>query len=282
MRAVAATLFALVAPLISGALVAGKAAAQPGASLEWRITGDFESPESAAISAHHSAIFVSNVKGYERNGQGFISKLSLTGEMLELQWLTGINAPTGLTVDGDTLWAVDFDRLLEIDIPRAQVRAAYPAPDDNPLLNDVAVGPAGTVFVTGSASNSVYELADGGLSSWMRDNDALQFANGIMVSDAAVMVAAYHLMRIDRVNKTMQRLGPADILYDLEGVKPDGTGGWYVSVIGDRPLYHLAADGVTLTPIFKSDAYLADFDIWDGILVGPTGPSEISGLRLAR
>lgn len=69
----------------------------------WMTTDEFKSPESAAISRNHRSIFVSNVNGYERNGQGFISRLSLDGLVEELIWLDSLNAPTGLAVEGDTL-----------------------------------------------------------------------------------------------------------------------------------------------------------------------------------
>lgn len=215
----------------------------------------------------------------KKNGQGFISRLSLSGELEQLVWLDGVNAPTGLTVAGDTLWAVDFDRLLEIDIPSARLRTAYPAPDASPLLNDVAVGPAGDVFVTGSASNSVYKLENGSMQVWLKDDEALRFANGILVTGDAVIVAAYHLLHIDRQTKSVRPLGFKETLYDLEGVEADGKGGYLVSVIGARPLYHLTGGG-QLRPLYQSEHYMADFDYSDGLIVGPTGPRSVTAIRV--
>ncbi len=251
----------------------------PQPTIAWSLSEDFQSPESATISERHAAIFVSNVNGYEKNRQGFISRLSLGGELEQLVWLEGINAPTGLTAAGDTLWAVDFDRLLEIDIPSAKIRGTYPAPDANPLLNDVAVGPAGDVFVTGSASNSVYRLENGSLEVWLKDDEALRFANGILVTGDAVVVAAYHLLRIERQTKALRPLGFKETLYDLEGVEADGKGGYLVSVIGARPLYHLTGGG-QLRPLYQSEHYMADFDYSSGLVVGPTGPRSITAIKL--
>lgn len=248
-------------------------------AIAWSLSEDFQSPESATISQRHNAIFVSNVNGYEKNGRGFISRLSRDGALEQLNWLDGINAPTGLTANADTLWAVDFDRLLEIDIPSAKIRATYPAPDTNPLLNDVAIGPEGDIFVTGSASNSVYKLENGSLRVWLKDDEALRFANGIMVTSDAVVVAAYHLLRIDRQSRSLRPLGHTGILYDLEGVEPDGKGGYLVSVIGARPLYHLTAGGL-LRPLYQSEHYMADFDYSNGLIVGPTGPRSITAIEL--
>lgn len=275
------TLFGL--GLLTSAIAAASHHALPDeifeSTIAWSLREDFQSPESAAISERHDAIFVSNVNGYEKNGQGFISRLSPGGELEQLVWLDGVNAPTGLTADGDTLWAVDFDRLLEIDIPSTKIRTTYPAPDTNPLLNDVAVGPEGDVFVTGSASNSVYKLENGSLQVWLRDDEALRFANGILVTSDAVVVAAYHLLRIDRQNRSLRLLGHTAILYDLEGVQAEGKGGYLVSLVGARPLYHLTAGGL-LRPLYQSEHYMADFDYSNGLIVGPTGPRSITAIRL--
>ncbi len=245
----------------------------------WSLTTSFESPESAAVSEKHDAIFVSNVSGYTTNGNGFISRLSHLGEMITLKWLTGLNAPTGLAVDGNILWAVDFDRLVKIDITAAKIVGAFPAPDENPLLNDVAVTGAGDVFVTGSASNTVYQLVGKALVPWMKDDKLLAFANGIHATHDEVVVAAYHLVRIDRANKRTDVLGDMEVLFDLEGVKPDGAGGYFVSVIGERPVYRLSAHGV-LTPLFVAHPYVADFDIWHGALIAPTGAETVTSFRL--
>lgn len=253
----------------------------PEAEIAWEAVGAFESPESAAIAHKHQAIFVSNVNGYEKNGLGFISMLALDGTIQDLQWLTGLNAPTGLTVDGDVLWAVDYDRLVKISITDQQVLEAYPAPDaeETPLLNDVAVGPNGGVFVTGSNSNSIYQLSENMLLLWIRDDEHFKYANGIWVGKDRVIVAAYHLMSVDRASKQIVPMGHQDVLFDLEGVKADADGSLYVSLIGSRPLYRLNAEGPPI-PIFQTEPYLADFDVAGRKLVGPTGPNKITAWKI--
>ncbi len=244
----------------------------------WATTAAFKSPESAAISHNHRSIFISNVNGYERNGAGFISRLSLDGEVEDLVWLDGLNAPAGIAVAGDTLWVVDLDRLAEIDIPGGRIRAFYPSPDKDALLNDVAVSDAGEVFVTGSASNSVYVLAGSELTLWYKDDENLAYANGIHATPDEIIVAAYHLVRINRADKEVAVIGDRETLFDLEGVKPDGAGGFYVSAIGDRPLYHVKITGET-APLIKGQDFLADFDLSRGLFVAPTSADTILALK---
>ncbi len=254
-------------------------AASAQAAENWSTTAAFESPESAVFSEKHGAIFVSNVSGYTTNGKGFISRLSLTGGIVTLKWLTGLNAPTGLAVEGDTLWAVDFNRLVKIDITATKIIGEFPAPDDNPLLNDVAITGEGDVFVTGSASNTVYQLVGGKLVPWLKDDKLLTYANGIYATQNAVVVAAYHLVRINRETKQTEVLGDTKVLFDLEGVKPDSKGGFIVSMIGDRPVYHLSSTG-DLTPLFRGKPHVADFDIRHSVLVAPTGAKTVTSFQL--
>ena len=65
----------------------------------WEIDG-FKNPESVIYDKTTNALYVSNVNGsaIEKDGDGFISKVSLEGEILELRWLTGLNAPKGLAI----------------------------------------------------------------------------------------------------------------------------------------------------------------------------------------
>lgn len=278
------TLFAAIAIGLAAAAsssFAGQFDGAPEVEIAWETVGAFESPESAAIAHKHQAIFVSNVNGYEKNGLGFISKLALDGTIQELRWLTGLNAPTGLAVDGDVLWAVDYDRLVKISITDRRVLEAYPAPDadETPLLNDVAVGPSGGVFVTGSNSNSIYKLEENALVLWIRADEHFKYANGIWVSEDRVIVAAYHLMVVDRVTNQITPLGHQGVLFDLEGVQAGADGSLYVSLIGNRPLYRLTAEGTPM-PLFQNEQYLADFDVAGEMLVGPTGPNKITGLKI--
>ena len=50
-----------------------------------------------------------------KDGEGWISKLSPKGEVLEAKWVTGLNAPKGMRVQGDTLWVSDIDELVAIN-----------------------------------------------------------------------------------------------------------------------------------------------------------------------
>ncbi|MEM9570448.1 MAG: hypothetical protein AAF996_03220 [Pseudomonadota bacterium] len=247
----------------------------------WEARADFQSPESAAIATENGTIFVSNVNGYARNGKGFISRLSMTGDVLDLHWMNGLNAPTGLRVEDETLWVVDYDRVVKINIPDRAIDRVYTAPDDDPLLNDLFVTDDGTVFVTGSASRTVYQLLDDELTVWRREPDLLRDANGIAVDSDHVYVAGYALVAIDRSDLSITRIGVPRDLFDFEGVLLDGRGGWLVSRIGNHPLVALNKNG-RATPLFSGERYVADFDAVEDFIVAPISTDKVAGFSNRR
>ena len=57
-------------------------------------------PESVVQDPATGALYVSNIAGaiMQKDGNGFIAKLSADGKLIEREWVKGLNAPTGLAV----------------------------------------------------------------------------------------------------------------------------------------------------------------------------------------
>jgi hypothetical protein len=66
--------------------------------------------------------FGSELKPAEKDGKGRISRVSLTGEVLDRQFLPAsgevlnLNKPKGLWVEGDRLWVTDIDVVWVFDL----------------------------------------------------------------------------------------------------------------------------------------------------------------------
>lgn len=80
------------------------------------------------MSADGRFIYVSNGPGTAKDGNGFISRVSTSGEMLQREWATGLNAPKGIFLVGGTLYAADIDEVLAINAASGAVRARTPVP----------------------------------------------------------------------------------------------------------------------------------------------------------
>lgn len=118
---------------------------------------DFHEPESVKYDPDQDVYFVTNMYGVgsAKDGNGFISRVRASDLTDNQVFVAGgkngvtLNAPKGTAIHGDTLWVCDIDVLRGFDrhdgAPLATVDFA---PLGAVLLNDVAVGPDGTLHVT--------------------------------------------------------------------------------------------------------------------------------------
>ena len=164
----------------------------------WEVRG-LDAPESVVLDPGSNALYVSNVAGsvMEKDGDGFISKLSPDGKMLERNWLTGLNGPTGLTITNGKLYAADIDELVEIDIASAKVLQRYAAKDAK-FLNDVTSDSNGTVYASDMATNTIWiwRLKDGSFEPWLQGDD-LNGPNGLVIDGSRLIVASFGKLPTD-------------------------------------------------------------------------------------
>ena len=141
---------------------------------QWQTKKDLRVPESILYDESRNILYVSNINGKsaEKNGKGFISKVSLDGRIEVLKWATGLNAPKGSAIYKENLYVSDIDHLIQIDLKTGKIIAKYPATGAK-FLNDVATDSMGNVYVTDmSSENSViYMLRHGTMTVWMKGDE---------------------------------------------------------------------------------------------------------------
>ena len=217
--------------------------------LLWSIKNTFNMPESATYDYKRKVIYVSNVNEYAKDGNGFISRISDDGKAVELKWISGLNSPTGLAVFGDTLYAADYDALVAIDLVNNKILRRYEAPDadSKPSMNDVAISDDGTVYVSGSASRTVYRLNKGKLEVWLKDKEKMKLANGLLVRNGHLIQGGLTWNTFDISSKSIVESSPRPDkkLKDFDGITSDGDGGFFVTVIDDARIWHIRKDGVS-------------------------------------
>lgn len=245
----------------------------------WITKGDFEDPEAVVISQKHQAIFVSNANGYGQNEEGFISKLSIFGDIEELKWLEGINSPSGMAIDDDTLWIIDFDRLLEVSIPHQYIKQVYYTRDEDPRLKDVIVSD-GEVYVTGAGTNTIYEAGYTELDAWMRDDIHFKNIRGISATSNTFYVAAETLVEVQRWTKKATTFRDNNSIRNYRSLRAGGPfGGFIVSLAGDYPVYNIAEDG-SLLELIRGEPFVRSFHASGNLLVAPIGEKIIGGYEL--
>ncbi len=239
--------------LAGGLLLAtGALAAEP--KPVWQASG-LDAPESAVLDEAAGVIYVSNVNGKPDaiDGNGYIAKLSAEGKMLNKHWVTGLNGPKGLALHGGKLYAADIDKLVVVDTASGKVVATYDAPGAK-FLNDVTAADDGRVFVSDMVTDQIWMLKGDLFEMWLQ-SAALENPNGLLAEPDRLVVAAWgkmkpdfstdvpgHLKAVDYRTKAITDLGDQPI-GNLDGLEPDGKGGYLATDWVKGALYRIDASG---------------------------------------
>ena len=199
---------------------------------QWETEKELRVPESVLYDASGNILYVSNINGRptEKNGRGFISKVSLDGKIEVLKWATGLNAPKGSAIHGNKLYVSDIDQLVEIDLKTGKILAKYPAAGAK-FLNDVAADVSGNVYVTDmSSKNSViYKLTQGKMTVWVKGRE-ISNPNGLCMEERRLVVGNSgdgSLKAINLADKkitTLTKVGSG-----IDGLRSDGQGNYFIS-----------------------------------------------------
>lgn len=206
-------------------------------------TDGFTNPESALYDSARNIVYVSNVNGAptDKDGAGHISLLTLDGELLDAEWVTGLNAPKGLVQNKNVLYVSDIDRLVSIDVDSGEILRTWDA-EGAKFLNDLAIDSEGRVYVSDMLTDSIYQLDGDKLSLWLQD-EALQHPNGMLVDETRLLIAPWgkdlqedfttavlgHLIAVDLNTKSITAVGSGEPVGNLDGLESDGQGKWLVT-----------------------------------------------------
>lgn len=152
----------------------------------WKLSG-FESPESVLFDAKDAHVFVSNIVGAptDLDGNGYISRISPDGKLLEQKWATGLNAPKGMAVVGGDLLVADIAQLRVIDLATGKLKTTLDL-EGAQFLNDVVASGDGA-YISDMLGNSIWSYADGKAEVWVKDVSA---PNGLLVDGGKLLVAS--------------------------------------------------------------------------------------------
>lgn len=232
------------------------------------VTG-FAGPEAVRYDPEQDVFFVSNFNGggNERDANGFISRVSPEGDVLDLRFMVGtdahpLHAPRGMFITGDTLWAADADGLHGFDRHSGAHLAFVDFTGFAPgFLNDVTAGPDGALYVTDTGARRVYRRAGARVEVVLEDTTLAP--NGI-TWDAASGRMLLAPWGGDQLFRAWQ---PGT---DSLGVAGTGTGGNYdgIEVVAGRVLVasqtdsslHVLEDG-TSRPVIRTPGRPADIGI---------------------
>jgi hypothetical protein len=264
---IAVLVVAVAAPLLAQA----PPAQAPAPAAVWSIAADMAAPESAYFDAASNALFVSNINGQvlEKDGNGYISRLTPEGKVVNARWAAGLHAPKGMRSVAGTLWVSDIDEVVGIEIASGRITSRVRV-DGAQFLNDLATAPDGTVYVADSQLSRIYAVKDGKSSIFVEGGDVVEQPNGLLVDGRRLILGtigpapaagagggrgggrgrgagvsgkllAFDLQTKQRTQVTMEPVG------GIDGIEPDGRGGYLITDVFGSRLLHVAADGAVRT-----------------------------------
>src|SRR5690606_35178107 len=132
-------------------------------TLKWKTDTVFRVPESVYLDIKNNILYVANIDGKsdQKDGKGFISKLTLDGKVDKLEWVTGLNAPKGMGLVKNLLYVADLTAVSVIDITTGKVVATHEIEGAN-FLNDVTASEKGEVYISDSGTGKIHIIQNNG------------------------------------------------------------------------------------------------------------------------
>jgi hypothetical protein len=205
----------------------------------WKTSADFKTPESVYYCKKHKAIYVSNINGkpLDKDNNGFISKITVDGKIIKLDWVKGLHAPKGMGIYKERLFVTDIDRVAEIDIQTQKIIRFYNIPKAE-FLNDIVIDETGNIFISDMKTNIVYRLYNGVVKEWIRSENIIR-PNGLSIRDGFIYIGTKDkIVKVNLTNKVQSdyilNTGGIDglICFGNKLIYSDWSGNVYLAGLG--------------------------------------------------
>lgn len=221
----------------------------------WTLKKGIQNPESVYLDPVSKFIFVSNVAGTpdQKDGKGWLSKLSHKGRVIQSHWVDGLNAPKGMRAHNGVLWVTDIDQVLSIEISSGKVLEKIRVFGAK-FLNDIAIADDGKVFVSDTLLSRIFVVDQGKAFTYVKGSH-LESPNGLLIRGGTLYVAAWGFTT-DWSTKTSGNLYSIDLktrkktlitskpLGNLDGLEFDQKGDFIVSDFMSGKIYRVTHQGV--------------------------------------
>jgi sugar lactone lactonase YvrE len=258
----------------------------------WETSRDLLTPESVVYDPVRQILYVTNFDNWYQDSAprtGYISTISLDGEILEQRWVTGLDSPAGAGLWQDKLFVLERGVLTEIATGTGTIVARYPIPDSE-FANDLAIDAAGNIYISDTRPSAkpdsrIYRFRDGQFEVWM-DGDVINWANGLFVYGNELLVGNSGDGKLKAIDLTTKRVRDIICLGArvLDGIGVDGAGNYLVSH-WEGQLYRITPSGevVEILDLAPEGLNTAAFEYLPdrNLLVMPTfGGNQVVAYRL--
>ena len=247
---------------------------------EWETDTLFKRPESIVYDSLRNRLDVSNYNKNRRNIElcnDYISILDLNGNLIELKWIEGLRAPTGLYIHADFLYIVERDGISKYSISDKEIAWKQIIPNAA-FLNDLVIDEKGCIYYTDTSPKQPKESIIGMICNEKADtliDEQIIRANGLFLHDKNLIVGNSGdrcLKSIDKESFKINNIAELDTGV-IDGIKPFKSNKYLVSLNEGR-LFLISPNNKVeeLLDLRNQKINIADFEYIDKLklIVIPT------------
>lgn len=163
-----------------------------------------KTPESVQFYPVNNTFFVSNINGNpsDLDSNGFISIVDEKAKIINLEWISGLNAPKGMGIFNDFLYVTDINRIVKIDIKNSKIAEFYEIPNAK-FLNDITIDNSGNIYISDMGDNKIYTINNNKISVFIDSN--LKSPNGLLFSNNKLYIGnKNYILEYNLVNNSQK------------------------------------------------------------------------------
>jgi len=222
----------------------------------WEVKNALSMPESVVYDQTNNVCYVSN---YFSEGKEFISKVSVNGEIISREWVTGLRMPTGMCINENKLYVIDRTGLNLIDISKAEIVEKIPLTGMR-IPNDVEIDDERNIYISDLPANSIFRYKNNVLEKWIENLDG---PNALFFDKGRILVGQNNaLISVDIKSKEQKILMTFEQGSNIDGIVLLKDKGYLVSdFFGKLYLVSFNGEKQILLNTSTIGTHLADFCI---------------------
>lgn len=204
----------------------------------WSTDSVVATPESVLPDLKKGILYVSLIDGgpWDADGKGGIGRLSVDGKKYDGNWISGLNAPKGLGMYGNRLYAADINEVVVIDISNRKIDKKISVPGASGL-NDITVTDNGVVYVSDTKTGRVWRIENDNPVLFLENMNG---ANGLKaIGNDLYILSGKNFVKAD-AQKNISKV--VDLDQNGDGLEPVGNGD-FIATSWMGFVYYVHSDG---------------------------------------
>lgn len=226
---------------------------------KWETDSLFKVPESVLWDPGQRVFYVTNIDGTDswgKDGKGSVGRMTRDGKLLEVDWVTGMDAPKGMGLFNGKLYIADFENIVVVDTKQGKLERKIKI-EGAIGLNDLAIDADGVIYVSDSKGKKIYRVKDGVSSLYL---DSVKAPNGVLIHHGALYaVNGDGLYKVDS-KKKMIPVATGIINGSTDGLTAIGND--FLVSIWQGSIWYVYADGKKELLLDSREQKRNTADIW--------------------